>query len=318
MRRVVIPVTAAKRLAASVCLALAVSLPKDAAGQERRLFQPEVKIQTEDYAAVRRSFRTTLTRQGPAPQDDGPIPPPPSGVSQIEYRSGGLRLKAWVSTPKEPSGGRLPAVLFLHGGFAFGAADWDMVKPYLDVGFTVMMPILRAENGQAGAFSMFYDEVDDVLAAADHLTALPFVDSTRVYLVGHSAGGTLALLAAQASMRFRAVASFDGSPDQQLLYNGSASKPMVPREVVFAHTDVRELEVRSPLAYAASFKCPARLYYSTQASPLLLNASTRTAAVAQSYGLDVEAIYVEGGHGSHVWPAVVQSIGFFRRIGAEK
>ena len=279
-------------------------------GVPDRFFNPEVQIQEEDYAEVRRTFRTKLTREGPPPQEEQ-MHSPPAGVSQIRFMSGKLRLKAWINRTSEVRTKR-PAILFLHGGFAFGPDDWKMAKPYRDAGYIVMVPMLRGENGQAGFFSMFYDELTDVLAAADFLRNQPFVDPERMYVAGHSAGATLALLAAETYSGFRAAAAFDGSPDQQLLFNGSAQKPLVPKEVVFDRMDLRELQVRSPLAYAYSFKCPTRLYYSTQASCLYQNASLRTAALAKGRGLDVEAIKIWGTHFSHVAPAMKQSIEFFR------
>jgi len=193
-----------------------------------------------------------------------------------------------------------------------------MAQPYRDADYIVMVPLLRSENGQPGAFSMFYDEVDDVLAAAEFLRKRPSVDATRLYVAGHSAGGTMALLAALTSKLFRAAAAFDGSPDQQLLFNGSAQRPWVPKEVVFDRMDLRELQVRSPLAYAHSFKCPARLYYSTEAMSLYQRASIRTAAVAKERGLDVEAIKIEGTHFSHVASAMKQSIEFFRKTETQR
>ncbi len=39
-----------------------------------------------------------------------------------------------------------------------------------------MIPILRGENGQPGSYTMFYDEVDDVLAASAALASLPYSD----------------------------------------------------------------------------------------------------------------------------------------------
>ena len=39
-----------------------------------------------------------------------------------------------------------------------------------------------------------------------------FEDAKRLFLAGHSVGGTLTLLTALASNRFRAAASFDGFP----------------------------------------------------------------------------------------------------------
>ena len=76
------------------------------------------------------------------------------------------------------------------------------------------MTPLRGENGLPGSYSMFYDEVEDVLAAADALARLSYVDAGRLSVAGHSVGGTLTLLAALASNKFRAAASFSGSPDQ--------------------------------------------------------------------------------------------------------
>jgi dienelactone hydrolase len=270
-----------------------------------------VQIQKDDYAQVRKQFRTALTRTGPSPQTEL-LPRPPEWVEEVEYPSGALRLKAWVSGHQK-TGAKLPAVIFLHGGFAFGLADWDMAVPYWAAGFVVMVPMLRGENGLPGTFTFLYDEVDDVLAAADYLSRHPAVDPDRIYLAGHSAGGTLVLLAAEAAGRFRAAASFDGSPDQQLLYNGSASKPGVHQEVVFDPKNLRELQVRSPLAYAASLKSPVRLYYSDEASIFVHYPNKRLVEVARQRGADVAATHVAGTHFTHVAPAMKQSIAFFKR-----
>src|SRR4029077_6351144 len=137
--------------------------------------------------------------------------------------------------------------------------------------------------------------------------------STRIYLAGHSAGGTLTQLTVLASGRFRAAAAFDGSPDQQLLYNGSATKPGNHAEVVFDPTDSLELRVRSPLAYVFSLKSPIRLYYSSEASVLTQGGSQRFVELARSRGLDAGATRVWGSHMSHVARAMPHSIAFFKQ-----
>jgi dienelactone hydrolase len=273
-------------------------------------FKPEVAVQDADYASVRRTFRTTLSRHGESPQE-APRYRPMRGATEIEYPSGALRLHAWI-TDHDNRGPKRPAVLFLHGGFSFGMDDWDMALPYFEAGFVVMVPMLRGENGNAGEFSFFYDEVDDVLAAATFLSREPSVDPSRIFLAGHSAGATLALLTAEATGRFRAVASFDGSPDQQLLYHGSAVKPGAHAELVIDPDDLRELQVRSPLAYASSVKSPLRLYYSTEASFLYRYPTARMVEVARAHGRDVVAAQVDGSHMSHVGAAMRQSIVFFK------
>jgi dipeptidyl aminopeptidase/acylaminoacyl peptidase len=268
--------------------------------------KPEVEIQKEDYAIARRKFKTKFIKEGPSPQKVK-MPEPPAGVTAIEFPSGNLTLKAWINTPPIETTEKYPAVLFLHGGFNFGKEDWDMTEPFRAAGFIVLAPILRGEDGQAGNFSLFYDEVEDVMAANDYLRKQSFVDTSRIYVAGHSAGGTMALLAAMTSRQFRAAASFSASPDQILFVKYGFPKQQVP----FDQTDPREFQLRSPLAYAASFKCPVRIYYGT-AEPHWRISSELTAKLARKKKLNVETIRIEGSHDSAVADEMKQSIDFFK------
>jgi dipeptidyl aminopeptidase/acylaminoacyl peptidase len=226
-------------------------------------------------------------------------------VSEIDYASGDLRLKAWVNRPPADDV-RRPAVLFLHNGFAFGADDWEQAQPFRDAGFVVMIPMLRGENGLPGAYSMFYNEVDDVLAAAETLSRQPGVDGNRLYVAGHSVGGTLALLAAMTSDRFRAAASFSGSPDQ-VRWAGDQ-----PEVVPFDPADRREFQLRSPLAYPRSFKCPVRMYYGNE-EWFFKFSTTKLARAAAAANRDVQAVEVPGDHMSAVEAAMKQCVAFFRQ-----
>jgi dienelactone hydrolase len=272
--------------------------------------------QAEDYAEARKKFKTKLIQEGPAPQRWQPLQPPPD-VTELTFPSGELTLKAWVSRDPDNGKKKKPAVLFLHGGFAFDLQDWQMIEPFLEAGYVVMIPMLRGENGQPGSFSMFYNEVDDVLAAADALAKLEYVDNKRMYVAGHSAGGTLALLAAMTSPRFRAAASFSGSPDQ-FSWSSVNQRNLVPFDSGFGEFAERdpaaqkEFQMRSPLAFAESFKCPVRMYYGNQEG--LFRASTQlTAQPAKQKNLDVEAVEVPGDHMSAVTPAMRQCIEFFEK-----
>jgi dienelactone hydrolase len=258
----------------------------------------------ETYADARKGFQTRLLRQSPAPQSFTSDQVPP-GVDEISYLSTGLTLKAWVTAPSEDAT-RQPAVLFLHGGFAFGAEDWKQTALFRDAGFVVMVPMVRGENGLPGSYSMFYNEVDDVLAAATVLAELPNVNKDRLYVCGHSVGGTLALLACMSSDRFRAAASLSGSPDQVAWSRFQMG--LVP----FDPNDPREYQMRSPLAFPGSFQCPVRMYYGSEEF-LFAASSQKTAKLAKANQLDVEAISIPGGHFSSVPAAIAQSITFFRQ-----
>lgn len=270
-----------------------------AAGQAA---QAPAAIVGDDYAGARTVFRTKLVRTGPAPQPWAPVRAP-AGAKEIGFTSGGHSLRAWISEPKAGAA-PAPAVLFLHGGFAFGGEDWDMAQPFAAAGFVVMTPILRGENGSPGAFSLFYDELDDVLAAAELLAKLPHVDPKRIYVSGHSIGGVLTMLASQASRRFRGAASLSGAPDPTVF----AKQPGIP----FDADDPTEWRMRSPLAFAASFRCPARLFYGVEET--FFDAKTReTATRAKAAGLDVEAVTVEGDHFTMVARAIPRAIEFFQQ-----
>ncbi|MBI3439820.1 MAG: prolyl oligopeptidase family serine peptidase [Proteobacteria bacterium] len=275
-----------------------------AASQPLRRTPSGLRIASSDNAADRVSFRTRLLVSGPSPQRYENSAPP-SGVEQIEYTSGDLTLKAWVGRPVTNSD-NLAAVVFAHGGFAFGAEDFEMARPYLDAGFVVITPMVRAENGMPGAYTMFYNEVDDIVAAGAYARALRNVDPSRVFLAGHRVGGTSAMLAAQASTQFRASASFSGSPDQVTFCE--AWERIVP----FDLTNATELEMRSPLSYAASFKAPARLFHAV--GEVCGPDMELTAGVARAAGRDVQVRAVPGDHFSAVPAAMAQSIAFFNML----
>jgi dipeptidyl aminopeptidase/acylaminoacyl peptidase len=266
---------------------------------------PGLELQKESFAQARAGFRTKLTRKAPSPQAGEPLKTP-TGASAVDYTSGGLTLRAFVD-PDRGDGVKRPAVLFLHGGFAFGDWDWRVPQPFRDAGYVVMVPVLRGESGQPGDFTMFFDEVDDVLAAADVLARLPHVDGTHLYISGHSAGGSIALLAALASDRFRAATSLSGDPDQV------AHTINHPDLVVFDRTDIREYRLRSSVAYATSFRCPARLIYGDEETIWAESPNRRTAMLARGAGLDVESVEVPGDHSSSVPRGLRESIAFFKK-----
>ena len=272
-------------------------------------YKPEVDVQNDNYVDARKRFHTKLLRMGPAPQDWVPLKPPP-GVTEVKYTSGALQLKAWVNRPARADHRGYPAVLFLHGGYAFDLSDWLVSQPYRDAGFVVLAPMLRGENGQPGLYTMYYDEVDDVVHAAEYLRSQPYVDASHVYVAGPSVGGTMTMLAAMTYPHFRAAAAFSGSPDQVLFINRApGARELVP----FDLSDPRESQMRSPLAYAASLKCPLRIYYGSE-EPNLSLTSRRMAELARAHNLDVQALQVTGNHVTHVPESIRMSIVFFRKV----
>ena len=276
-----------------------------------------------DFAAAFEGFETDLEYLGPSPQESGP-PETPAGAERVGYRPPDMPadlppLAAFVS-PDPGDGGKRPAVLFLHGGFGFGGSDWDDAAPFREAGFVTMTPILRGENGQPGVYTFFHQEVRDVLAAADALAALPYVDPGRVYFSGHSAGGTLAVLAAEylgsqkdPGVRPAGVASLSGSMDVRFILED----PDDWRRV-FAATE-REAAIRSPGAFAASVDpaCPTLLIRGA-AEPYFAPADEATAAALTAAGGSAETAVVPGDHWEMVAPGAARAAAFFRELDAAR
>jgi predicted Zn finger-like uncharacterized protein len=141
------------------------------------------------FSEWRAGFQTKLLRSGSSTQPFDPNEQPPENVTEIMYPSGKLNLKAWVYRPpgvEEPR----PALVYFHGGFAFGGEDMmESCAPFIDAGFVVMVPMLRGENGNPGNFELFLGEVDDARAACQWLALQPYVNKDRIYTFGHSIGG---------------------------------------------------------------------------------------------------------------------------------
>jgi dienelactone hydrolase len=197
-----------------------------------------------------------VTHASQADTRDGPAKRPPAGVLDLAVYPGPLGNMAAYVTPDPKDGRRHPAIIWITGGDSASiddvwhqapAANDQTAAAFRKAGIVTMYPSLRGGNDNPGHREGFYGEVNDVLAAADYLARQPWVDPTRIYLGGHSTGGTLTLLVAEMSPRFRAVFSF-GPVEDVRQYGGD----YVPAGL----TDRMELLLRSPTYWLASIRSP--------------------------------------------------------------
>ncbi len=214
-------------------------------------------------AEARRGFTTHLVVQ----ENGGhPAPEPPAGVfNLVHYPSPAGDLAAYVGVPPA-DGKKHPAILWLTGGFSNGVsalawtpgpADNDQsATAFREAGIVMMYPSLRGGNDNPGHLESFFGEVDDVLAARAWLARQPGIDPARIYLGGHSTGGTLALLVAEIGGPFRAVFAFGpvfgprGYGVGQLTYDLSVAK---------------ETELRAPFRWMAGIMVPTFVFEGTEA-----------------------------------------------------
>ena len=213
--------------------------------------------------ALRQKRTLTEGRSGfrakPVPQaaTREPLDEPPRNLFKtVRYDSSVGKLAAYI-TPAPPDGRRHPAMIWITGGDCNTIGDvWtprdrandQSASAYRRAGIVMMFPSLRGGNENPGQKEAFLGEVDDVLAAADFLSSQDYVDPDRIYLGGHSTGGTLVLLVAESSARFRAVISF--GPVNDVRGYG-------PQYAAVRHaSDLREAAVRSPGYWLHSVQSP--------------------------------------------------------------
>jgi len=185
--------------------------------------------------------------------------PPKELFSVVEYPTKIGNMAAYLS--KIPNDKKLhPAMIWITGGFGNDIGDvWSKQDPNNDqsaeafrsAGIIMMHPSQRGGNMNPGYDETCYGEIDDILAAADFLAKQPGIDTSRIYLGGHSTGGTKVLLAAECSKRFRAVFSF--GPVASVENYGS-------EYLTYDTTNFSETEFRSPILWLPSIKTPTYIF----------------------------------------------------------
>jgi len=209
---------------------------------------------------ARKGHETQLSarqRSGVAPDR------PPSGVFQLTtYPAQQGELSCYI-TPDPGDGKKHPAIIWITGGECNTIGDVWSPQPssndqsaaaFRQAGIVMMFPSLRGGNRNPGHIEGFYGEVNDVLAAAAQLAYAPYVDPQRIYLGGHSTGGTLVMLCAAASDKFRAVFSF--GPAHDVAAYGGQYTPIH----IYNRTEV---DLRSPIKWLHSIQSPVFVFEGT-------------------------------------------------------
>lgn len=211
-------------------------------------------------AEARKGHVTVLAQRT---QDGREAPLPPKDVLQRIHYPGPLGSNVAYLTPAPKTAGRLPAIIWISGGDSNTIDDfWHPADPandqtasaFREAGIVTLYPALRGGDDNPGVREGFYGEIDDILAAADYLAKLDYVDPDRIYLAGHSTGGTMVLLTAELSSRFRDVFAFGPVSDVRN-YGGD-----------FLFSDLNndlEMKLRSPGYWLNSVRSPVFVFEGT-------------------------------------------------------
>lgn len=155
---------------------------------------------------TRRAAPAEVAAPAAAARPQTPVPPFPYEAEEVTFRNetAGITLAGTLTMPE--GGGPFPAVVLLTGS---GAQDRDETilghKPFAvwaDALTRRGVAVLRYDDrgvGGSGGGSMEETTADfagDAMAALQFLLDRPEIDTSRIGLMGHSEGGTSALIAA--------------------------------------------------------------------------------------------------------------------------
>jgi len=146
----------------------------------------------------------------------------------IQFSSQGIRLEGWFipALLNEP---RAPAVILMHGWNHHAGRMLDLAKAIHPEGYAILLFNGRG-HGRSGSDGPSYvlKFAQDIVAAVDYLEGRPEVDAKRIGVIGHSMGGSGAILAAAMDRRIQAVVSSSAFCDPTELTRNTLRKMHLP------------------------------------------------------------------------------------------
>lgn len=254
------------------------------------------KPQTASFAEARSAHVTKLLVS--KTHDSGPLPELYTDDLEYTHYEGPLGEMSAIATPVDESGAMMPAIVWVTGGFGGIADGVDLydspendqgIASFLDRGIVVFLPAFRGEHENPGVFECFYGEVDDLVAAVEHVAKRVDVDPDRIYLMGHSNGGTNALLASLLTDIPSGVVSFGAVPDMEAVVADGQGFEVEPYDIA----DPKEVILRSAIRYTQDIQAPV-LYIEGVGNPFAVYYARKMEQNAEKFGVDFSAAIIQG------------------------
>ncbi|HEY9427686.1 MAG TPA: alpha/beta fold hydrolase [Gemmatimonadaceae bacterium] len=198
---------------------------------------------------------------------------------KVTYKSriDGLEIPAYLFAPLAKRGPKgHAAMVWVHGGVHSNMTEdyLPFIREAVERGYVVITPDYRGSTGYGEAFYKAIDyggkEIDDVVSAVDYLATLPYVDTTRLGIMGWSHGGfiTAHVLFRGADQPFKSGAAI--VPVTNLVFRLSYKGPGYQRSystqvgIQGLPFEKREEYIkRSPVFHAANLQVPILVHVAT-------------------------------------------------------
>jgi len=247
-------------------------------------------------------------------------PARPESRHDVEYaRIGDTSLRMDVRTPA--GAGPFPAVVIVHGGGWVTGDRKNNVGPLFPPLEAAGFASFSISYRLAGNMFMFGDAVEDVVQAVQHIrlnAATYHVDPDRIALIGESAGGQLASMAAlspEIKGMLRGVVAIYSPSDLVTLAKTARQIPEELRRSMagspFAEMLLEGLRRLSPIQHVRADMPPFLLIHGTADALVPFEQSKEMCSRMLSAGALCELIAVDGGgHGIRWWEGNERMIGY--------
>jgi dipeptidyl aminopeptidase/acylaminoacyl peptidase len=249
-------------------------------------------------------------RSAPVDLPDGIV----SVARAIEFPSaGGRTAHAFLYPPTNPDhrapAGTLPPLLVKSHGGPTASASSQLSLPiqyWTSRGFAVVDVNYAGSTGYGTAYRRALDgvwgiaDVEDCVAAANHLIDQGLADPERIAITGGSAGGYTTLCALTFTDRFSAGGSHYGISDLEALYHDTHKfeSRYLDRLIGPLETSAAIIEARSPIHHLDQIACPVILFQGMEDKVVPPNQAQMMADALRAKGLPVALLTFEGeGHG---------------------
>lgn len=204
-----------------------------------------------------------------------------------------------------PGNGPFPAVIFIHGGYGDNPEytrallEWSVAKMLLREGFVVFSTDYRHDlEGK---------DIDDIVAAFEYVSDIPFVESDKIAYFGDSHGSYLAMMAAPRTNPFAIVHGW-GVTDMAAWFEYIKKSP-IPIYKKIAEDLRRSLggepevvpEVYrqvSPLNQVSRIKCPVLILHGKDDEDVPVAHAYKLAKALKEAGKEYELhVFENAGHG---------------------
>jgi dipeptidyl aminopeptidase/acylaminoacyl peptidase len=227
----------------------------------------------------------------------------------VTWKSGSATVHGLLWRGADAARATRPLLVMVHGGPTSQAlADWNArVQAFAQRGWTVLQPQYRGSTGYGRAYTQALAarwgerDVVDVAAGIRHAEKEAWADTSRVAVLGGSAGGlTVLLLAAQHPDLVSAVVALfpvcdlvDLAATTHRLESGYTVRLVGPLpEAVETYRD------RSPLSHASEIRVPVLLLHGSNDDTVPVEQTEELAAAMRATGAMVERHVYDGeGHG---------------------